>query len=83
MPEIRCRTSGSGRTWSEVPKLDNSTLDEPTDVFDRDGEWAGLTAFALSPLPGLRIAVVSDWFYDEVVRHHPAVGLRASGRYAW
>jgi uncharacterized protein len=41
----------------EAP-LDNSPLDKPTDVFDRDAEWADLTAFALSPLPGLRIAVV-------------------------
>ena len=38
--------------------LDNSTLDKPTDVFDRDAEWADLTDFAFSPLPGLRIAVV-------------------------
>ncbi len=58
MPEIRCRTSGSGCTWSEVSTLDNSTLDKPTDVFDRDAEWADLTDFALSRLPGLRIAVV-------------------------
>jgi hypothetical protein len=35
----------------EAP-LDNSPLDKPTDVFDRDAEWADLTAFALSPLPG-------------------------------
>jgi hypothetical protein len=41
----------------EAP-LNNSPLDKPTDVFDRDAEWADLTAFALSPLPGLRIAVV-------------------------
>ena len=33
-------------------------LDKPTDVFDRDAEWADLADFALSPLPGLRIAVV-------------------------
>ena len=58
MPEIRCRTSGSGCTWSEVSTLDNSTLDKPRDVFDRDAEWADLTDFALSRLPGLRIAVV-------------------------
>jgi hypothetical protein len=58
MPEIRCRTSGSGCTWSEVSTLDYSTLDKPTDVFDRDAEWVDLTAFALSPLPGLRIAAV-------------------------
>ena len=38
--------------------LDNSALDKPTDVFDRDAEWADLSDFALSPLPGLRIAVV-------------------------
>src|ERR1700757_1087152 len=37
---------------------DGSTLDKPADVFDRDAEWADLTDFALSPLPGLRIAVV-------------------------
>jgi hypothetical protein len=53
MPEIRCRTSGSGCTWSEIPTLDNSTLDKPTDVFDRDAEWADLTDFALSRLPGV------------------------------
>ena len=41
----------------EAP-LDNGPLDKPTDVFDRDAEWADLAAFALSPLPGLRIAVV-------------------------
>ena len=41
----------------EAP-LNSSPLDKPTDVFDRDPEWADLTAFALSPLPGLRIAVV-------------------------
>jgi uncharacterized protein len=41
----------------EAP-LENSTLDKPTDVFDREAEWADLTDFALSPLPGLRIAVV-------------------------
>jgi hypothetical protein len=33
-------------------------LDKPADVFDRDAEWADLADFALSPLPGLRIAVV-------------------------
>jgi hypothetical protein len=38
--------------------LDSGTLDKPTDVFDRDAEWADLADFVLSPLPGLRIAVV-------------------------
>ncbi len=38
--------------------LDSGFLDKPTDVFDRDAEWADLADFALSPLPGLRIAVV-------------------------
>ncbi len=38
--------------------LDSSSLGKPTDVFDRDAEWADLTDFALSPLAGLRIAVV-------------------------
>ncbi len=33
-------------------------LDKPVDVFDRDPEWADLADFVLSPLPGLRIAVV-------------------------
>lgn len=33
-------------------------LDKPADVFDRDTEWADLADFAVSPLPGLRIAVV-------------------------
>lgn len=33
-------------------------LDKPVDVFDRDTEWADLADFVLSPLPGLRIAVV-------------------------
>jgi uncharacterized protein len=33
-------------------------LGKPSDVFDRDAEWADLADFALSPLPGLRIAVV-------------------------
>ena len=33
-------------------------LDKPADVFDRDAEWADLADFVLSPLPGLRIAVV-------------------------
>jgi uncharacterized protein len=38
--------------------LDSSTLDKPSDVFDRDAEWTDLTDFARSPLPGMRIAVV-------------------------
>ena len=38
--------------------LNSRTLLKPADVFDRDAEWADLTDFALSPLPGLRIAVV-------------------------
>jgi hypothetical protein len=38
----------------EAP-LDNSPLDKPADVFDRDAEWADLTDFARSPLPGLRV----------------------------
>src|SRR5579862_9178242 len=33
-------------------------MDKPADVFDRDEEWADLADFVLSPLPGLRIAVV-------------------------
>jgi uncharacterized protein len=33
-------------------------LDKPADVFDRDAEWADLADFVLSPMPGLRIAVV-------------------------
>ena len=33
-------------------------LSKPTDVFDRDAEWADLADFVSSPLPGLRIAVV-------------------------
>jgi uncharacterized protein len=33
-------------------------LGKPVDVFDRDTEWAELADFVLSPLPGLRIAVV-------------------------
>jgi hypothetical protein len=33
-------------------------LSKPLDVFDRDAEWADLTDFVSSPLPGLRIAVV-------------------------
>src|SRR5512135_2669339 len=41
----------------EAP-LSDTTLDKPADVFDRDAEWADLADFALSPLPGLRIAVV-------------------------
>jgi uncharacterized protein len=41
----------------EAP-LDSRTLDKPADVFDRDGEWADLADFALSLLPGLRVAVV-------------------------
>jgi hypothetical protein len=38
--------------------LSSGTLDKPADVFDRDADWADLADFALSPLPGLRIAVV-------------------------
>lgn len=38
--------------------LDRGVLDKPADVFDRDAEWADLADFALSPLVGLRIAVV-------------------------
>ena len=41
----------------EAP-LDSSARDKPADVFDRDTEWSDLADFALSPLPGLRIAVV-------------------------
>jgi uncharacterized protein len=33
-------------------------LSKPTDVFDRDREWADLTEFVSSGLPGLRIAIV-------------------------
>lgn len=33
-------------------------MDKPSDVFDRDEEWADLTDFAGSSLPGLRIAIV-------------------------
>ena len=42
----------------EEAALDIEVLGKPTDVFDRDAEWADLADFALSPLPGLRIAVV-------------------------
>jgi len=38
--------------------LGSGTLDKPADVFGREPEWADLAEFALSPLPGLRIAVV-------------------------
>lgn len=38
--------------------LNSRTLDKPADVFDRDEDWADLADFVLSPLPGLRIAVV-------------------------
>ncbi len=38
--------------------LGGKALDKPADVFGRDTEWADLADFALSPLPGLRIAVV-------------------------
>jgi hypothetical protein len=38
--------------------LDIELLSKPPDVFDRDAEWEDLADFALSPLPGLRIAVV-------------------------
>jgi uncharacterized protein len=38
--------------------LDSEILDKPADVFDREAEWADLADFVLSPLPGLRIAVV-------------------------
>jgi uncharacterized protein len=38
--------------------LESVALDKPMDVFDRDVEWADLIDFALSPRPGLRIAVV-------------------------
>jgi hypothetical protein len=41
----------------EVP-LDSDSLVKPPDVFDRHAEWADLADFALSSLPGLRIAVV-------------------------
>ena len=42
----------------EEAALDIVDLSKPADVFDRDAEWADLADFALSPLPGLRIAVV-------------------------
>jgi hypothetical protein len=38
--------------------LDSDALVKPADVFDRHAEWADLADFALSSLPGLRIAVV-------------------------
>lgn len=38
--------------------MDDGTLSKPADVFDRDAEWADLADFTLSPLPGMRIAVV-------------------------
>lgn len=38
--------------------LEDRNLFKPADVFDRDAEWADLADFALSPLPGLRIAMV-------------------------
>jgi uncharacterized protein len=38
--------------------VDGRALVKPADVFDRDAEWADLADFVLSPLPGLRIAVV-------------------------
>jgi hypothetical protein len=41
----------------EVP-LDSDSLVKPPDVFGRHAEWADLADFALSSLPGLRIAVV-------------------------
>jgi hypothetical protein len=42
----------------EEAALDPEVLGKPSDVFDRDAQWADLADFALSPLPGLRIAVV-------------------------
>lgn len=33
-------------------------LPKPQDVYDRDSEWEDMADFAVSPLPGLRIAVV-------------------------
>jgi hypothetical protein len=38
--------------------LDIEVLGKPSDVFDRDAEWADLGEFVASTLPGLRIAVV-------------------------
>jgi hypothetical protein len=38
--------------------VDGRIPEKPSDVFDRDAEWADLADFVLSPLPGLRIAVV-------------------------
>ena len=38
--------------------MDHRTLDKPMDVFGRNAEWTDLIDFALSPWPGLRIAVV-------------------------
>jgi uncharacterized protein len=38
--------------------LESAILGKPADVFDRDAGWADLAGFVLSPLPGLRIAVV-------------------------
>jgi hypothetical protein len=39
-------------------ELAGGILTKPADVFGRDAEWADLAGFVLSPLPGLRIAVV-------------------------
>lgn len=38
--------------------LDSGVLEKPEDVFGREAEWADLADFALSSMPGLRIAVV-------------------------
>ena len=38
--------------------MNGGTPEKPGDVFGRDAEWADLADFALSSLPGLRIAVV-------------------------
>jgi uncharacterized protein len=52
------RSSMTTLNISMVVLVGGGVLDKPTDIFDRDEEWADLADFTVSSLPGLRIAVV-------------------------
>ncbi len=48
------------------PRAGRSVLPKPDRVFERDREWAGLTAFASNPVSGALLGAVSgrplqDW----------------------
>jgi len=58
-PDVICISPASTSTVNiSTIELGEDTLEKPADVFDRGTEWTDLADFVLSPLSGLRIAVV-------------------------